>query len=151
MAIQTKYLGEMEVQDEQKIEFSSGLPGFVDEIEFALIDFPGNPLFQILQSLSTPELAFIVTNPHHFYQDYEFKLDEQVQESLHIKSEKDVLLRTIVTIKKPFQKSTLNLKAPLIINPTAKKGKQYILNMDDYTTQAPIVQSAPVAKGDQSC
>lgn len=149
MAVQTKYLGEIEVNDEQVIEFSSGLPGFVDELSFALIDFPGNPLFQILQSLSTPALAFIVTNPHHFYQDYEFKLDDQVVESLQITSEKDVLLRTIVTLKNPFQKSTLNLKAPLIINQTTRKGKQYIINTDDYTTKAPIVvPSTSMAKGE---
>lgn len=149
MPVQTKYLGEIEINEEQIIEFSSGIPGFLDELKFVLLDFPGNPLFQFLQSLKTPELAFIVTNPHHFYRDYEFELDEQVQESLKIKSEKDVLLRAIVTLKQPFQNSTLNLKAPLIINPNARLGKQYILNTDEYSTQAPIVlPSEKVTKGE---
>lgn len=136
--IDTKYLGKITVEKNQVIQFSSGLPGFVEEEKFVIHDIPGNPLFQTLQSVVTPNLAFIVTNPYHFYVDYTFKLDEQILEVLKIQSEQEVVVLSIVTLKSPFKTSTLNLKAPIIINSTEKQGKQYILNKEDYSTKAPI-------------
>lgn len=139
ITIDTKYLGKIEIEENQVIQFPSGLPGFIEEEKFVILDIPGNPLFQTLQSMTTSDLAFIVTNPYHFYQDYTFKLDEQILESLTIENEQDVAVLSIVTLKSPFKTSTLNLKAPIIINSTRKQGKQYILNQDDYSTKTPIV------------
>lgn len=148
--IDTKYVGKIKVEESEMITFSSGLPGFNDEKSFVLLDLPGNPTFQILQSSTTPDLAFVVANPYHFYQDYMFTLDEAILESLQIKEEKDVTVLTIVTLKSPFKASTLNLKAPIIIHATRKKGKQYILNHEQYVTKAPIVSPHTTAgvKGD---
>lgn len=137
--INTKYLGKIEIDNKQIIQFSSGLPGFIDELEFVILDIPGNPAFQTLQSVVTPGLAFIVTNPHQYYVEYTFELDEQILENLGIENEEDVVVLSIVTLKSPFKTSTLNLKAPIIINSTKKHGKQYILNKEDYPTKAPIV------------
>lgn len=137
--IDTKYLGKIDIEKKQVIRFSSGLPGFIEEEEFVILDIPGNPLFQILQSTLTPTLAFIVTNPYDFYVDYTFKLDEQILKTLKIQHEQEVVVLSIVTLKSPFNTSTLNLKAPIIINSTGKQGKQYILNKDNYSTKAPIV------------
>ncbi len=137
--IDTKYLGKVEIQEKQVIQFPSGLPGFVDEEKFVILDIPGNPAFQTLQSVVTPSLAFVVTNPHQFYVEYTFKLDDQILDNLMIKNEEDVVVLSIVTLKKPFKTSTLNLKAPIIINSTRRHGKQYILNKEDYPTKAPIV------------
>lgn len=149
MAVQTKYLGEIDIEEAHVVDFPAGLPGFTDEVSFVLLDLPGNPVFQTLQSIETTELAFIVTNPYHFYKDYEFKLDDQIQESLEIKTEADVIVLSTVTLKDPFDTSTLNLKAPIIINSTSKLGKQYILNNDEYLTKAPIVlPDASEAKGE---
>lgn len=147
--IDTKYLGKIDIEKNEVIQFSTGLPGFVEETAFILLDLPGNPTFQILQSITTPSLAFVVTNPYHFYLDYTFKLDEQILESLEITNEQDVLVLTIVTLKSPFNTSTLNLKAPIIIHSTRKQGKQYILNQEEYITKAPIVSpNTAGVKGD---
>ncbi|ASN04728.1 flagellar assembly protein FliW [Virgibacillus necropolis] len=140
MRIQTKYLGEVDSNEELVINFFSGLPGFTNESKFMLLDLPGNPVFQILQSIITPDIAFVLTNPYHFHQDYAFELDSTVNESLKITNEKDVTVFSIVTLKDPFENSTLNLKAPIIINPTSKLGKQYILNVDNYLTKTSITQ-----------
>ncbi|WP_096269431.1 flagellar assembly protein FliW [Paucisalibacillus globulus] len=146
MNIQTKYLGEVEISTQQIIQFSFGLPGFLDEKEFVLLDIPGNPVFQFLQSVQSKDLAFVVTNPYHFYKDYRFELDEPTIEALQIESEKDVIVLTIVTAKEPFDSSTINLKAPLIINQHKLFGKQYILNSDEYDSKA-FIQPASVEKG----
>ncbi|PAV31018.1 flagellar assembly protein FliW [Virgibacillus profundi] len=143
MRIQTKYLGDLAIDESKIIQFPAGLPGFINETGFVLLDLPDNPVFQILQSVSSADTAFIVTNPYHIYRDYSFDLDNNLMESLEISNEKDVTVLTIVTLKKPFQTSTLNLKAPIIINPNSKLGKQYILNVDDYPTKASIAPGTP--------
>lgn len=148
MNTKTKYLGEVIIEDINKIHFSTGLPGFADEMEFVLLDLPGNAAFQILQSVLTENVAFIVTNPYHFYQDYAFELDDASIENLQIESEKDVAVFSIVTLKSPFEKSTLNLKAPVIINSTKRRGKQYILATDEYPSKASIGSPIPLQGGE---
>ncbi|RDW16519.1 flagellar assembly protein FliW [Oceanobacillus arenosus] len=138
MIIQTKYLGEVEINAEKMIRFPNGLPGFGDELEFALLHLPDNPVFQILQSINTANVAFIVTDPYLIYKSYEFELDDNLVETLKIKEEKDVSVFAIVTLKDPFATSTINLKAPIIINTMNKRGKQFILNTDKYPSKASI-------------
>jgi flagellar assembly factor FliW len=143
MNIKTKYLNEIEIEESKVIQFPSGLPGFAGETEFVLLDLPDNPLFQILQSMKTSGIAFIVTNPYQIYKDYTFRLDESILQSLQIKNEKEVAVLSIVTLKEPFKTSTLNLKAPIIINSNLKQGKQYILTIEDYSSKASIVPVVP--------
>lgn len=140
--IETKYLGEVDINQSKIIQFPSGIPGFLDEDKFVLLHLPDNPIFQILQSVQTPALAFIVVNPYHFYNDYEFRLDEQLIEYLQIKRKEDVSVLAIVTLKQPFKQSTINLKAPLIINTKLNDGKQYVLTSDKYSSKTPIVPEA---------
>lgn len=148
MLVETKYLGELEVDEEKIIHFASGLPGFLDEKKFAVLDIPGNELLQILQSIQTPNLAFFVTNPHYFYESYEFKLDEHIIDALQITEEKEIVILSIMTIKDPFHTSTINLQAPIIINSKKKSGKQYILNDEKYTMKAKISLPTTETRGD---
>lgn len=147
MHIETKYVGKIEIDEQKVIHFETGLPGFKEENKFVLIDLPGNDVLQILQSVQTRELAFIVTAPHLFYKDYEFKLDEHIIESLKIKDERDVVVLSIMTIQDPFHSSTINLQAPLIINERNKLAKQYILSSDKYPVKAKISLPTSEEKG----
>lgn len=149
MKIQSKYLDELTIDQSKIIQFHSGIPGFLEETEFILLDLPGNTIFQTLQSINTSELAFIVTSPYDFYPDYEFKLNSQLLEKLEIKKKEEIVVLTIVTLVSPFKSSTINLKAPIIINSIRKLGKQHILNDENYPTKALITSSnAAKAKGD---
>jgi flagellar assembly factor FliW len=142
MEIKTKYAGDVTMEDTKILHFPVWLPGFADEREFVLLDLPGNTVFQILQSIRSENVAFIVTNPYHFYQDYTFELDDNSLDSLQLDAKKDVLVFSIVTLKDPFANSTLNLKAPVMINTAKKRGKQYILMTDEYPSKASIVLPA---------
>ncbi len=137
MNIETKYFGSMEVEEEKVIRFEKGLPGFQDEKAFVLIDFPDNPVFQILQSTTTPPVAFVVTSPYHFKKEYAFDLAEQVKEELGITKSEQVNVLSILTLREPFVESTINLQAPLIINANSLVGQQIILS-DEYSSQTPM-------------
>jgi|SRR5690625_1312548 len=147
MIIETKYLGKMEIDKANIIFFESGLPGFKDENKFVILDIPENEVMQILQSVNTPHLAFIVTNPHYFYKEYEFELDEPIVESLQITDKNQIVILTIMTIHDPFHTSTINLQAPLIINSKTKRAKQYILPNEAYDVKATISLPARNEKG----
>ncbi len=139
--IQTKYHGEIEINKEEILHFEKGIPGFLDEKEFVILPLSDDDqTFSIMQSVNTSYAAFVITNPFNFFQDYEFKLDDSVLEELGIKSEKDVLTYSILTIEAPFNKTTANLQAPVIINAANHKAKQVILNDGNYKTKHLIFQ-----------
>lgn len=148
MEIKTKYLGDVAIDRDKLITFDTGLPGFEAETQFVLLDFPGNELLQIMQSTQTPNLAFIVTNPHYFFEDYAISLNEHIQKKLDIKSKEDVVILTILTIRDPFPASTINLKAPLVINILTRRAKQYIVDDNSYAMQEKIPLHAMLESGD---
>jgi flagellar assembly factor FliW len=146
MNIQTKFHGKQEINKDNIIYFPSGIPGFLDEKEFYILPLEGTELF-VLQSVKTTEVAFIVTDPFALFPQYEFDLPEEALEKLEILSDKDVAAFAILTVREPFQKTTANLQAPLVINQTKKLGKQVILNQTPYQTKHKII--APQEQGER--
>ncbi|WP_188206709.1 flagellar assembly protein FliW [Alkalibacillus aidingensis] len=138
MKITTVYFGDIEINEKQLINFENGLPGFQDEKEFALLDLEGNPAFKVMQSTKTKELAFVITNPFLVYPDYEFKLDDNTVDQLSVKKPEHVSAWSIVTLKEPFEQSTINLQAPVVINTQNRQAKQVSLNHTKYHTKHSI-------------
>jgi flagellar assembly factor FliW len=135
MRINTKYQGEIEVDEREIIHFSGGIPGFLNEKRFVVSCFAEDTPFFILQSVGTPSLAFVVADPFVFYKDYDFNLPEVVAEQLDIRTEKDVSVYVVLTLGDPFEKTTANLKAPLVIHYGVRKGRQIVLDDSPYTTK----------------
>ncbi|WP_017184917.1 flagellar assembly protein FliW [Alkalibacillus haloalkaliphilus] len=138
MKIETLYFETVEVDEKDIIHFENGLPGFQSETEFVMLDLEGNPAFKVLQSVQTESLAFVVTNPFLIQPDYEFKLDDSTIEQLNVKQPEHISVWSIVTLKEPFEKSTHNLQAPVVINNESKKAKQISLNHPSYHTKHSI-------------
>lgn len=147
MKINTKYHGEVEIEPNKIITFPQGLPGFVDEKKFIILDLQENAVFQVLQSIQTEDLGFVTIDPYHIYNDYAFDLDDYTIESLRIKSSEEVNVLAIVSLKKPFNKSTINLQAPIVINQANKYAKQYITNNTTHLIKAPIQPSDQKGEG----
>ncbi|SHP78902.1 Flagellar assembly factor FliW [Mycobacteroides abscessus subsp. abscessus] len=139
MEIKTKYHGEVQINDHEVINFVKGIPGFPNEENFTILSLEEDGVFSILQSVVTPELAFVIVNPFHYFKDYDFHLEDQVVEALSIKLPEEVQVFTILTVQEPFEKTTANLQAPLIINKNNRMGKQVVLNNEKYTTRHKIL------------
>ncbi|USK33598.1 flagellar assembly protein FliW [Bacillus sp. F19] len=135
MLIQTKYHGEISIDEAQQITFEHGIPGFIEEKNFILLPLEEGSSFFILQSIQSQNTAFVVTSPFFFFKDYEFDLDESSKELLMIESPNDVEVYVILTVSDPFTNSTANLQGPLILNKGKRLGKQLILNKTEYTTK----------------
>jgi len=147
MKIQSTILGQVEAPESEILTFDNGMPGFENEKKFILLSIEGNEVYQILQSINSKEVGFVTTNPYLFISDYSFDLNESTVEALNIASEEDIIVLTIVTVKEPFNASTVNLKAPVIINTKSKKAKQCILEKSDYPIRYSIDAQMQKAKG----
>jgi flagellar assembly factor FliW len=141
MEIQTKFEETVEINESDILHFAQGLPAFEDEKQFVLIPIEGTP-FSILQSVATTELAFITADPFVFFKEYDFELLASVQEQLHVKESSDVFVQVILTVYEPFDKSTANLQAPIIINQKNNAGKQVVLTDGKYQTRHLLNESS---------
>jgi flagellar assembly factor FliW len=140
--LQTSLFDEIEVNEEQIIQFPQGLPGFENLNEFILLQPEEVAPFSIMQAVQDGSISFIVTDPFLFFKEYEFELPELVQEQLHISNNKDVAIWTIVTIPESLEEATMNLQAPLVINNNGRLGKQVILHDGPYKTKHRLFQNA---------
>jgi flagellar assembly factor FliW len=135
MEIMTKYHGLIDMNENETIDFRNGLPGFFEEKSFVLLPLKVDSSYWILQSTVTSQLGFVIADPFLFFPEYEFEISEKDKDLLKLTSEKNVAVWVILTLKDPFEESTANLQAPIIINTGTKQAKQIILNDTKYKTK----------------
>ena len=106
----------------------------------------GTP-YMFLQSMMTPELAFLMTDPFVFFPDYSFELDDENMEKLAINSMDDVLVCTLISVPRSgVADMTTNLLAPVVINRHTMQARQIVLEKTQYTTKHRLF---PEKKGDK--
>ncbi|WP_438316048.1 flagellar assembly protein FliW [Sporosarcina sp. FA9] len=147
MQIQTKFHGTIAIESDQNWSFPKGLPGFETENEFTLLPIEGNSTFQVLQSIHTSDIAFIVANPYTIAVDYSFNIDEPTIDLLEIEQPTDVFVLGVLSLKEPIETSTMNLQAPLIFQSKTRKAKQMILNDIKFSLRHPIGTQITQAEG----
>ena len=136
MKLSTAYFGELEIEEEQIIHFPRGMFAFEDQQRFVLIPCEDVELpIAWLQSLDDADLAFVVMSPFVFRPDYEFKISDEVEAELEIKSPSDVTVLVLLVIPEDVNQMTANLLAPIVINILSKRGRQVILDDKQYTTK----------------
>lgn len=139
MKINTKYFGEIEIYEDAVVNFPAGLLGFEESREFVVIDLPDNSHYKFLQDINNSYVSFVMINPWDIFQDYDIELSDTELEKIKIESVEDQFsVYTIVTLGKTFDKSSVNLVAPVVINNTHKLGRQLIVENSDYTTKHPL-------------
>ncbi|WP_339325245.1 flagellar assembly protein FliW [Paenibacillus sp. FSL W8-0194] len=138
--------GPLEVDEEQIYHFPKGIPGFEEEKRFVLISNQEEP-FQYLQSLQEKYLSFLIADPFLFYPDYEFELPDP--DSKELKIEDEMLIRCMITLRDPVETSTMNLLAPLVLNPKLQLGKQIVLHASAYSTKQKLWDSSGNTKGEE--
>lgn len=145
MNLQTKNFGEIHIDPQKIITFEDGLPGFEHIKQYILIPNPDaeNP-FQWMQAIEEPNLAFVITDPFYFKEDYEFDIPEKVIQQLHIEKKEEVAVYSIAVVPENIRDITLNLRGPLVVNIEKRKGKQLLLDGDAYALKYKIFQKLPI-------
>lgn len=133
MIIETRRFGEIEISEEQDIiQMVGGLPGFEDAKKFILLNHDADSLFKWLQAVENPELAFVVMEPFIFCPDYHFDLSDDELAELELTKPEEVVVLAVLSVPEDPKKITANIKAPIVINRTKRRGKQIILNNEAY-------------------
>jgi flagellar assembly factor FliW len=128
----------IEVADEAIITFPEGLPGFEDLTELALIEDQRFWPFSWLQPLTQSELGFVLMDPALFIADYQPEVQEPDLVGLDRVPDDIIELRCILVVPSDPKGTTANVKAPLLINRRAQRGKQVILMDDRYALRHPV-------------
>ncbi|MBD0384180.1 flagellar assembly protein FliW [Paenibacillus sedimenti] len=153
---ETLHFGEIEIQEDQIIHFPSGMPGFEDYSRFVLLHLDDEIPFSYLQSVDDGNISFIIANPFTFYPEYEFELSQIAKDELDIKSEEDVMVFGIITVHQQSGDGeiTMNLLAPIVMNPKLRKAKQVVLHDTAYKTKHKLTvlqDEGNVREGEPSC
>ncbi|MEW9080647.1 flagellar assembly protein FliW [Terrisporobacter glycolicus] len=122
-----------------QIFFEKGIPGLEKYSKFEVSQVESNEKFKLIISIEDSNIGFIAISPFEIKKDYELNLSDDIIKELQIDSPKDVLVLNLITLGKTLEKSTVNLKAPVIINIKNNKGKQLILQDDKYNIKEPLV------------
>lgn len=122
-----------------KVRFNKGIPGFDTLRDFMIKDLEGNAKFKIFESEES-EISFVTVNPFDIYSEYEINLNDETIKELQIEKPEDVLILSIITLGKTLETSTMNLKAPVVINIKNNLGKQFIMQNEKYETKHPLIR-----------
>ena len=134
--IYTSRFGEIEVDEKKIVYFKEGIPAFENEHEFVILPYEEDSPYYFMQSLKSPDLAFLLTIPFIFFNDYSFEIDDATVAELDIKEQENVFLYTMVTIPNgSIRYMTANLVAPIVLNGANMQAKQVVLEKSNYTTK----------------
>ncbi|HPF17849.1 MAG TPA: flagellar assembly protein FliW [Thermotogota bacterium] len=133
MTIQTN-VGEIQIEENDIVFFSQGLPGFETLSKFAIIALEDTKPIQWLVSLEDQEVSLPVIDPWIVRFDYHLDIPKNIIDYLAITNQEKVFILSIVRIPGNQPKAmTVNLAAPIIINLENNQALQYIPEKSDYT------------------
>lgn len=149
MRMNTRIFGEVEIDDDKLITFSSGIIGFPELTEFALIydEERGTTAgIRWMQSVQEPSFAIPVMDPLCVQPQYNPEVEDDLLLPLGELNMEDILILVTVTIPKSIQEMSVNLKAPIIIHASNRKACQVITEGDKYPVKYPIYTILQEAK-----
>lgn len=128
-----------------KIVLKKGILGFEHLKEYELLDIENNSSLKEINSIEEEGIGFIIASPFEIIKEYEVVLSDETIEKLEIESPNDVMLFNIITIGETLKESTINMKAPIVINIKNNYGMQIVLQDENYSIRHPLV------RGDDGC
>ena len=146
MLVQSTRFGELEVAEEQIMDFPEGLLGFPDEKKFALMEYKPESPFYILQSMADPDLTFLMINPFAFFNDYDFHMDDALMAEIGVTADNPPTVFNIATVRDKIENMTVNLAGPVLVNIRDRKAAQWVIEKTQFPTRYPLFPAAAGGK-----
>lgn len=125
MKLLTRDLGEIEIDEQDIVTFTGPIYGFEQYRRFVfLYEEELSEHFIWLQSVDEPGLCFILVQPDLITDHYQPELPPETRDLL---GDGDYMCWLMTSIREPFQKSTVNLKSPIVVNPELRQAAQFVL------------------------
>lgn len=138
MEVRTTRFGVIDIAEDRVITFPKGLLGFPKQTRYCLLEPGDDACFFWLQSLDEPSLAFVVTDPALFVQDYSVPIRPEQMEDLELGKLEDA--QVFVIVNKVDDTLTGNLQGPLVVNTLSRNGEQLVLAEKRWTTRHELVR-----------
>jgi len=139
LKLETQSFGTLDYDDNAVLQLREGMLGFAKHKRYILVENDEILPFKWLQSLDDQHVSFPVIDPHLVLSSYVCALTPEDLTSLQIEREEDVVKLVVAVIPEDPLQTTVNLKAPIIINHKLMAGKQIVLTNSDYHTHQPLV------------
>ena len=143
MKLFTRDLGEIEIDEKDIVTFTGPIFGFEKYRRFVFLyqeEIVEN--FIWLQSVEEPELCFILVQPDLITDHYQPQLPKEAKTLL---GDGDWMCWLIVSLREPFQDSTVNLRSPIVVNPELRQAAQFVLE------GTPPIRHPLVREGEKKC
>ena len=116
------------------IHFENGVLGFEDYKEYTILydNEKEKSFFSWLQSIEESSLAFPIVNPFNVVENYNPQINDDMLESIGGLPDEDTIVFLMATIPEDVKQASVNMKAPLIINASSRKGVQIIVEGQEY-------------------
>lgn len=140
MEIETRFFGKVTVDEAKLILFERPLLGFQGSQRFALLPVPGAAdSVEWLQSVTEPELGLPLLDPAKFFTDYRIEVSAAELGQIGLERLEEAIVRVVAVLRPAGETSTVNLRAPLLFNPTKRLGQQVILADERLPWQQPLL------------
>ena len=145
MQLSTSRFGNVEIADESIVTFTQPIIGFQEYRRFVLLPGPQDSAVNWLQSTESGDLAFLLMNPKDVVADYRVKIGQHELAELAVTSIEELDIYTILVVSEDVSKVRTNLKAPVLLNPKQRLGKQTVLERSDYPIQFFLAEARKAA------
>ena len=126
-----------EPRSEDVVQFPNGLPGFEQCRRFVVVASDDVQPFQILQGLKTSSPSFLTIDPTRVLPRYRMALGPRDWQRLGASADDPLVWLAIVTVADD-NSATVNLRAPIVINPRLMVGFQVMPQDSLYPLRHPL-------------
>lgn len=141
MKLETSSFGTLDYEEKAVIHILEGMLGFPKVYKYILIKNSDIEPFQWLQSVDDVEVAFPVVNPHILVKNYQCAISVEDIRSLELERSDEVTTLVVAIIPEDPLETSVNLRAPLIVNHRKMLGKQIVLADSQYEVAYQLVKT----------
>ncbi|GED33878.1 MULTISPECIES: flagellar assembly protein FliW [Brevibacillus] len=120
------------------VRFVRDIPGFSGIQHYKILEpAEGTPFYRLMPD--SEEFSFLLLHTFDYFGDYDFELPKQEQDLLQLNKESKILVFSIVNWGSGLKAATVNLKAPIVVNPANGSALQIILDTEMYKVKEPLL------------
>lgn len=137
--VETRF-GAFAVDPGSMVRFPAGLPGFESCRHFVVLSASRLAPFTALHGLDDPHPTFLTIDPRQVAADYAVPLGPADRARLGLDGAPEAPLLWLAIVRIDDQGATVNLRAPIVVNPVSMIGVQVLGADSDYAAEHPLTE-----------
>ncbi len=143
MHIESPHFGKLAFDPDQVLEFPEGLLGFPALSRFLRVGPEDYEPIEFLVPVDEPKLRFPVLSPYLVRPEYDLPVGMAEREALDLAEDGSLMVFCVANLTSRVEDATLNLLAPILVNPDNRRGRQVVLETSGYSVAEPLFAGDP--------